>query len=34
MKMQKIPVGKPEGERPLEDTGIDARILLKWTLGK
>jgi hypothetical protein len=24
-------VGKPEGRRPLEDPGVDGRIILKWT---
>jgi hypothetical protein len=23
-------VGKPEGRRHLEDTGVDGRIILKW----
>jgi len=30
----KILVGKPEGKRPLEDLGIDRRIILEWALDK
>jgi hypothetical protein len=30
----KILVGKPEGKRPLEDEGLDWKIILKWILGK
>jgi hypothetical protein len=30
----KISVGKPEGKRPIEDTGIDGRIILEWILQK
>jgi hypothetical protein len=26
-------VGIPEGKRPLEDIGIDGRIILEWILG-
>jgi hypothetical protein len=26
--------GKPEGKRPLEDLGVDGRIILEWILGK
>jgi hypothetical protein len=26
----KILVGKPEAKRPLEELGLDTRILLKW----
>jgi len=26
----RILVGKPEGKRPLEDPGVDGRIILKW----
>jgi len=25
-------VGKPLGKRPLEDLGVDERIILKWIL--
>jgi hypothetical protein len=28
----KILVRKPDGERPLEDLGVDGRITLKWIL--
>jgi hypothetical protein len=27
-------VGKPERKRPLGDTGVDGRILLRWIFGK
>jgi hypothetical protein len=27
-------VGKPEGKRPLEDLGVDEKIILEWVLGK
>jgi len=27
-------VAKPEGKRPLEDLGIDGKIILEWILGK
>jgi hypothetical protein len=30
----RVLVGKPEGRRPLDDPGIDERIILKWMLGK
>jgi hypothetical protein len=30
----KISVGKTEGERILEDLGVDGRVILEWTLGK
>jgi hypothetical protein len=26
--------GKSEGKSPLEDTGVDKRIILKWIIGK
>jgi hypothetical protein len=29
----KILAGKPEGNRPVENIGVD-RIILKWMLGK
>jgi hypothetical protein len=29
-----ILIGKPEGNRPLEDLGVDGKILLEWVLGK
>jgi hypothetical protein len=29
----KILVGKPERKRPLEDLGIDRKIILEWILG-
>jgi hypothetical protein len=27
-------VGKPEGERPLGDQGVDGRIILRWIFRK
>jgi len=27
-------IGKHEGERPLEDIGVDGKIILEWILGK
>jgi hypothetical protein len=27
-------VGKPEGKRPLEDPGVDGRIILRWIFRK
>jgi hypothetical protein len=27
-------VGKPEGKRPLGDTGTDGKIILRWTFRK
>jgi len=27
-------VGKPEGKRPLEDPGLDGRIILRWVFRK
>jgi hypothetical protein len=27
-------VGKPEGRRPLEDPGVDGRIILRWIFKK
>jgi hypothetical protein len=27
-----ILVGKPGGKRPLEDVGVDGRIILRWIL--
>jgi hypothetical protein len=30
----KVLFGKPEGKRPLEDTGIDGRIILELILQK
>jgi hypothetical protein len=30
----RILVGNPEGKRPLEDQGVDGRIILYWILGK
>ena len=27
-------MGKPEGRRPLDDPGVDERIILKWILEK
>jgi hypothetical protein len=26
----RVLVGKPEGRRPLEDQGVDGKIILKW----
>jgi hypothetical protein len=26
--------GEPEGKRPLEDPGVDGRIILRWIFGK
>jgi hypothetical protein len=26
----KIWIGKPEGKTPLEDLGVDGRVILKW----
>jgi hypothetical protein len=28
----RVLVGKPEGKRPLGDSGIDGRIILRWIL--
>jgi hypothetical protein len=33
-KVYKILVGKPEGKNHSENLGLDARIILKWILGK
>ena len=30
----RVLVGKPEGRRPLEDRGVDGRIILEWILEK
>jgi hypothetical protein len=30
----KVIEGKPEGKKPLEDSGIDGRILLRWIFRK
>jgi len=30
----RVLVGKSEGKRPLEDTGIDGRVILKWIIKK
>jgi hypothetical protein len=30
----RILVGRPEGKSPLEDQGIDGRIILKWIFKK
>jgi hypothetical protein len=30
----KMLVGKPEGRKPLEDLGVDGKIILNWILGK
>jgi hypothetical protein len=32
--VHKILVGKPEGKRPLENLGLDGKIILKWDFGK
>jgi hypothetical protein len=32
--MLKNLVGKPEGKRAIDDTGIDGRITLEWILEK
>jgi hypothetical protein len=26
----RVLVGTPQGKRPMEDTGVDVRIILKW----
>ena len=30
----RVLVGKPEGKRPLEDPGVDGRIILRWLFRK
>jgi hypothetical protein len=30
----RVLVGKPEGRDPLEDPGVDGRIILKWIFRK
>jgi len=30
----RVLVGKPEGRRPLEDPGVDGRIILRWSFRK
>ena len=30
----RVLVGKPEGKRPLGDTGVDGRIILRWIFRK
>jgi len=30
----RVLVGKPEGKKPLEDPGVDGRIILRWIFRK
>jgi hypothetical protein len=30
----RVLIGRPEGNRPLEDVGVGGRITLSWTLGR
>ena len=32
--VHKVLVGKPEGNRPMEDPGVDGRIILRWIFRK
>jgi hypothetical protein len=34
IRAYKVLVGKPGWKRPLEDLGMDERIILEWILGK
>jgi hypothetical protein len=33
-KVCRVVVGKPEGERPLEDQGVDGRMESEWIVGR